>query len=423
MRPTTALLLFYLAACRRPGPGPATPEEPAPRAVARIVPPEEAWQRHTIHAGPNGADGVHLADIDGDGDQDAVTPWEQSGIVTVSLNPGCNAARGEWPTTIVGSSMGSVEDARFADIDDDGRLDIVAAGETRKVWVLFGPVPPATVWTKVTIGAATNVSKWIKADVADLNGDGKLDILVGGKVEPAQVGWLTSPTPRVSTSWTYNQIGPASWVMSLFARDLDGDGDQDVLVTDRGFLTLPDGTRDYSRAGVRWIERTGATWIEHPIGRDPGEAKMCSWADVTGDGREDVAFASSNENTGSLALWSHDGTCANWTRTEVPMPANVGQVQDVQVGDIDRDGDMDLVVSSAHADPPLSGIVWLEAPTWTRHEVSGPDGIKFDHAALADVDGDGDADIVQTEQHWDQDGDGDQGPGLGLVWFRNEAAD
>src|SRR5205085_2209285 len=94
---------------------------------------------------------------------------------------------------------------------------------------------------------------------------------------------------------------------------------------------------------------------------------------------------------------------------------DVGWVQDIKAVDVDLDGKLDVVTSYSHADGPLSGVVWLRnagtvgAPSWVRHEISGPAGTKYDNVELVDLDGDGDLDVVTSEQIEQ----------LGVIWYEN----
>ena len=63
-----------------------------PGGLNFTVPQEGDWKMHTIHSGPSGADGVKLADINGDGRLDVVAPFEESGSLYVHINPGQSVA-------------------------------------------------------------------------------------------------------------------------------------------------------------------------------------------------------------------------------------------------------------------------------------------------------------------------------------------
>ena len=61
----------------------------------------ESWRRHTIDDTSRGADGVRLADVNGDGRPDITTGWEEGGVVRVYLNPGPKKSKQSWPLVTV----------------------------------------------------------------------------------------------------------------------------------------------------------------------------------------------------------------------------------------------------------------------------------------------------------------------------------
>ena len=105
-------------------------------AAARGAP----WRRHTIDASSRGADGTRLADVNGDGRADIVCGWEQGGVVRVYLNPGPKKAKAPWPAVSVGK-VGSPEPAVFVDVDGDGAVDAASCceGRVRTTWVHWAP--------------------------------------------------------------------------------------------------------------------------------------------------------------------------------------------------------------------------------------------------------------------------------------------
>ena len=204
----------------------------------------EPWKRHTIDssnrsAGKRGADGVRLADVNGDGHLDITTGWEEGGAVAVYLNPGPDKVSQVWPSVTVGSVRG-VEDAVFADLDGDGSVDVVSCAEGRinNVFVHWAPKSKSDYlagdeWTTDSFPASAD-RRWMFALPMDMNSDGRPDLVIGSKNDNAIVGWLENPrNPRDTAAWKLHELSPASWIMSLQASDLDGDGDKDILYSDR----------------------------------------------------------------------------------------------------------------------------------------------------------------------------------------------
>lgn len=393
---------------------PATP----PGGTAR----GEPWRRHTIDDGSRGADGVKLADVNGDGLPDVTTGWEEGGITRVYVHPGRATVREPWPAVTVGRAP-NVEDAVLADLDGDGRIDVVSCceGRTRTVFVHWAPREPRryldpAAWKTEPLPASRGRMQWMYAMPMDVDGRGGVDLVAGGKNQGAQVGWFEAPAdPRRLDAWQWHPMGQAGWIMSLEPADVDGDGDLDVLLSDRkGPLR-----------GCRWLENPGpgpkqaGPWKIRFIGGREDEVMFLAWADLDKDGAREVVAAT----TGPWVKWFRRGRDADsWAPHAVRMPAGVGTGKAVAAGDVDRDGRPDLVVTCERARDDRSGVFWLSfsrvptETTWTAHEISGPRGIKFDRIELVDLDGDGDLDVLTCEEAEPRDR-GRQG--LGVFWYEN----
>ncbi|MFP6768703.1 MAG: VCBS repeat-containing protein, partial [Planctomycetaceae bacterium] len=175
------------------------------------------WTRHTIDAadrglGKRGADGVRLADINGDGRPDVTTGWEQGGAIRVCLNPGPRRSKKPWPGVTVGN-VGSPEDAVFADLDGDGQLDVISCceGRNRSIFVHWAPADrrrqrDAGAWTTAAIPAVAGRQQWMYALPLDVDGRHGIDLVVGSKGAGGSVGWLESPRdPRRLNDWTFHR--------------------------------------------------------------------------------------------------------------------------------------------------------------------------------------------------------------------------
>ena len=289
----------------------------------------------------------------------------------------------------------------------------------------------------------------MRAELADMDGDGTPDLLVGAKefdnptLGFASLGYYTSSNPRSESSWTYHEILRTGWTMQMLPSDVDDDGDMDVVYSDRDPIDVP--ALDRSGMGVRWLENPGdgtTNFEEHtitpPTGGGEGE-RYHKWFSLTDwDGDSDIDVVDCRSDAGAtpeeLSIWRNSGDWITWTEMSVPYPADVGMCVHATVADIDGDGNEDdLGITFAMAgdgDPStpdsLSGLVWLEnsgtptSPTWTTHEIGGTAaGIKYDNLVWADIDGDTDLDAVTSEQHEDPTPPFGLNTGLGVIWYEN----
>lgn len=373
----------------------------------------DGWVRHTIDDSSSGADGVRLADLDGDGLLDLATGWEEGGIVRAYLNPGPDRAKAPWPAVTVGS-VASPEDAVIVDLDGDGFPDVVSSceGNTRTVFVHWNPGDPAALldpeaWTTEPIPATVGVQQWMWCEPMQVDGRFGVDLILAGKNDGATLGWLEAPeNPRNLRAWRWHPIRPVGWIMSLLAHDLDFDGDLDLIGSDRRG----------DRRGVFWLERRGPAhspeWVEHPIGGEDAEVMFLDVADL--NGREDILVATRDQ--GVLIFRTEEDS---WQSYRIPLGDAIGTGKAVAVGELNGDGWLHLVVSTENA-RGKHGLVQI---TWIGKTIDGPvrlrtiseaqEGTKFDLVRLIDLDGDGDLDVLTCEET----------DGLGVIWYENPGPD
>jgi len=373
------------------------------------------WNLHIIDGSSRGADGVRLADVNSDGLMDITTGWEEGGVTKVYLHPGHARAKENWPSVMVGETP-KVEDAVFADLDGDGAMDVVSSceGGEKTIYFHWAPGKPGDYlkndcWKQEPLAASKKKQMWMYAAPAQLDGKNGIDLVVGskGKKKAAQLGWFESPAdPRISKDWKWHPLEDIGWIMSIVAEDMDGDGDADILITDRKGETQ----------SCRWLENPGPgaaqkkPWPSHLVGGKDREVMFLVLADYDGDGLKDVLTCAKEKEV----LWFRrlDKTGKAWEEKGILYPENTGRAKAVAAGDIDLDGKIDLIVDCESANPPLSGMVWMSGADSKWHEVSGPDGIKYDRIELIDLDGDGDLDAMSCEERHNKGG-------LGVFWYEN----
>jgi len=374
---------------------------------------EEPWQRHTLDDSSQGADGVRLADVNGDGLMDIATGWEEGGIVRAYLHPGHAKAKEKWPAVTVGN-VASPEDAVFADLDGDGAFDVISSceGRTKSIFFHWAPRDAASFldpnsWKTEKLLATDGKQAWMYALPLQIDGKNGPDLFVGSKGNKATVGWLQSPAnPRDLAGWTYHQLQEAGWIMSLISVDLNHDTLPDLLVSDR---------RGKKR-GIYWLENPGPgsaldakAWKRHPVGGQNREIKFISHGDLDQDGHRDIIGIEKK----SIVWYRLEKS--KWVERVIPLPEGVGGGKSAAICDIDLDGKNDLVFSCEGAKAPLSGLRWLSTENsalngpWISHEIAGPRGLKYDRLIPYDIDKDGDPDILCCEER-------DQ---LGVFWYEN----
>ena len=304
---------------------------------------EAAWTRHTIDATSRGADGVRVRDVNGDSLPDFTTGWEEGGVIRVYLHPGKQNITKPWPRATVGK-VKSPEDAIFVDLDKDGAVDVVSSceGRNRTMYVHWAPSNSKkyldeTAWKTEALPVTKNLQSWMFALPMQIDGQHGPDLIVSSKGKDASIGWLQSPpNPRDLNQWKYRKLYDAGWIMSLLSHDMDGDGDVDVLVSDR----------KGKKSGILWLENPGTSpsrnWPEHRIAAVGREVMFLDCVDLDGDNQEEVLAAL---KPADVIIAKRDDK-QGWTSEIVKLNAKkIGTAKSVRGGDFDLDGKIDLVFS------------------------------------------------------------------------------
>ncbi len=310
-----------------------------------------------------------VADLDGDCMPDVVFSTFAGG--NYGADGVIRAVRGDgagelWTVTDAGLRAIPGAQLALADIDGDGKVEVFACHQSKALMALN----------------FDGTKKWISGDapcgaydapfVADLDHDGKPEVVVGFAVHDAQTGALVGNPPAVPTYGSYGGYTTAA--------ELDGNAGNGMEIVGGGVAYHRDGTLYWSN-----LQAIGGTVGYPAVG------------DLDGDGAPDVAGVVAS--THSVWAWKHDGTVL-WgpkdVNNGVATPQGPTGGGPPTIADFDGNGVPDVATAGGYGYLVLRGkdgsVLWQSTMTTdTSSRVTG--------SSVFDFEGDGAAEAVYNDEH------------------------
>jgi hypothetical protein len=298
--------------------------------------------------------------------------------------------------TLVGSSDFNVTyDLAVGDVDGDGDLDVVAGIDgPNRLYLNDGDSAPFDSIVNGDIIGSGDSDRTFAVELADMDGDGDLDLVAGNDTDLRNRLYLNNggSTPfdgivngLVIGSSAYNST------ISLAVGDVDGDGDRDIVV----------GNFDWNRLYLNNGSNNPFSGIAN--GAVIGSAEF-DWSydvelgDLNGNGKLDLVVGN---YFGANRLFLNNGSASPFTGTAngaILGSAETDPTVDIALGDVDGDGDLDVVAGNYSGtrtkyyvndgdSNPFNGIS-------SGIEIGPSDSDSTLYVGLGDLDGDGDLDLV-----------------------------
>jgi hypothetical protein len=263
------------------------------------------------------------------------------------------------------------------DLTGDGNPEIVIAGSSGPLVMYTRPD-----WKKTVI-AAGGYNGGVNGELADINGDGRLDIVMGGVV------WFENPG-SAGSAWKVHRIDDQR-IHDVEVADLNGDGRLDVVCRDQSA---------FGRRGneiLVYHQQGSGSWKKDVLSCPHGEGLKV--ADLNGDGRPDIVIGAIWFQN-AAGRWIERSYAPDWTELDVK----------VEVGDINGNGRSDVVVTPSELKGERYKVSWFESPAdtsqlWKEHVVATEIECVIHALALGDFNRDGHVDIAYAEMHQGEDPD------------------
>jgi hypothetical protein len=292
------------------------------------------------------AGSVAYADIDLDGDNDLIITGNGPGTgvsSTLYVNDGLGNFTAMSQPAIVNVYAGAAE---FADVDNDGDMDLFMTGNTGS------PAATANLYLNDGMGNFTlasgtpfEASNSGDIDFGDIDGDNDLDLIMTGKNASGNTfSKLYMNNGAGSFTLVSGTIFTAVWKSSTEFIDVDNDGDLDLLICGANASDLPT-TNLYENNGLGTFSLVSGTPFDNI------EFGDIAFGDIDNDGDQDILLVGANDSSQYIAkLYINNGTSFSLL-PNTPFPGTF--LHSASFADFNNDGKLDLL----HVGNGSSGLI------------------------------------------------------------------
>ncbi len=362
---------------------------------------------------------IGVGDIDGDGDLDMCFANGQ-GYSTLGtllkpriyLNNGAGVFSDVTDARVAGIT-GCFRSAEFGDVDSDGDLDLLLGQDYNRQMLLLINNGTGTFANETTARLPALTSSTARATFGDVDGDGDLDIALCNSGTSSRFG---SGQPRLYTNDGTGRftdatasrlpVGNISEQMDALFFDADGDFDLDLFIATRA------STPNQSRL---WLNNGSGVFAAGGNVINDATSYAYDAGDIDGDGDLDLIGTNAGTSNQELLERNANGLGTSWTNISTSISPNPSvDDNDSKFFDMDNDGDLDLVVAVLGGSKRIYRNSGTGAFTQVTNIITASSDSSLD-VKVADFDGDGRYDIVT--------GQGESGSFQNRIYMNNGAVD
>jgi hypothetical protein len=315
---------------------------------------------------------------------DSIGNWSTSGSKAIEVMPMFTEINAGTLTNVYISSID------LGDIDADGDLDLILTGDggggsrVSKIYQNNG----SGGFTEINSGSLTDVSSG-SVDLGDIDNDGDLDLILTGRVDGST---------RVSEIYTNNGSGSFDEINSgdltgvkngsIKLGDINGDSKLDLI------LTGNDGSSEVSK--IYQNDGSGGFTEINSGSLTNVSSGSVDLGDINGDSKLDLILTGNDGSSRVSKIYTNNGSGGF---TEINSGGLIGVYNSsIDLGDIDGDGDLDLILTGYDGSSTRVSKIYQNDGSGSFGEINSGSliGVYNSSIDLGDIDNDGDLDLILT---------------------------